>query len=85
MIMASIAKLGFVIKGQTAPELGAAPRTRGRADGAPAGVRSRVWASEASAAALAAGGDHPDIALPQETKRPAVSIAIIRDGQLAWP
>jgi metallo-beta-lactamase class B len=86
MIMASIAKLGFDIKdvkvllnSEPHPDHAGGLTVLQQASGA------ELCASEASADALVAGGDHPDIALPQETKMPAVSIAIIRDGQLAWP
>ena len=65
MIMASIAKLGFDIKdvkvllnSETHPDHGGGLAVLQQASGA------QLWASEASAGALASGGDDPDMALP---------------------
>jgi metallo-beta-lactamase class B len=68
MIMASIAKLGFDIKdvkmllnSEPHPDHGGGLAVLQRASGA------QLWASEASADALASGGDDPDIVLPLRT------------------
>jgi metallo-beta-lactamase class B len=65
LIMASIAKLGFDIKdvkvlvnSEPHPDHAGGLAVLQQASGA------RLWASEASAVALASGGDEPDIALP---------------------
>jgi metallo-beta-lactamase class B len=68
MIMASIATLGFDIKdvkmllnSEPHPDHGGGLAVLQRASGA------QLWASEASADALASGGDDPDIVLPLRT------------------
>src|SRR5689334_9466937 len=68
MIMASIAKLGFDIKdvkvllnSAPAPDLAGGLAALEQASG------GELWASEASADAIAAGGDNPDLALPLRT------------------
>jgi len=68
MIMASIAKLGFAIKDVKAlinsnprPEQAGGLAAIQQASGA------ELWASDASAGVIAAGGDDPDIALPLRT------------------
>jgi metallo-beta-lactamase class B len=65
MIMASIAKLGFDIRdvkvllnSEPHPDHGGGITVLQQASGA------RLWASDASAVALASGGDDPDMALP---------------------
>ena len=65
MIMASIAKLGFSIKdvkvllnSEPHPDHAGGLRVLQQASGA------ELWASEASAATLASGGDDPDVILP---------------------
>jgi len=78
MILASIAKLGFDIKdvklllnsnphGDHAGGLAALQQASGAA----------LWASEASAGALASGGDDPDIALPLR--------ALVQIGIMGYP
>lgn len=78
MIMASIAKLGFDVRDvrvliNSEPHLDHAGGLAAlqRASGA------ELWASEASAGALASGGDDPDIALPLR--------ALIRVGLIRYP
>ena len=78
MIMASIAKLGFDIKdvkvllnSEPHPDHAGGLGVLQRASGA------QLWASEASADAIAAGGDDPDIFLPLR--------ALIRIGVLGYP
>jgi len=78
MIMASIAKLGFDIRDvrvliNSEPHFDHAGGLAAlqRASGA------ELWASEASAGALASGGDDPDIVLPLR--------ALIRTGILRYP
>lgn len=78
MIMASIAKLGFDIRDvrvliNSEPHFDHAGGLAAlqRASGA------ELWASEASAGALASGGDDPDIILPLR--------ALIRSGILRYP
>jgi metallo-beta-lactamase class B len=78
MIMASIAKLGFDIKdvkvllnSEPHPDHGGGLTVLQQASGA------LVWASDASADALASGGDDPDIALPLR--------ALIWIGILGYP
>jgi metallo-beta-lactamase class B len=78
MIMASIAKLGFDIKdvkvllnSEPHPDHGGGLTVLQQASGA------QLWASEASADSLAAGGDDPDIALPLR--------ALIWIGVLGYP
>src|SRR5262249_37490755 len=68
MIMASIAMLGFDIKDVKVllnsaphPDLAGGLAALEQASGA------ELWASEASANVIAAGGDSPDIALPLRT------------------
>ena len=68
MIMASIAKLGFDIKdvkvllnSAPSPDLAGGLAALEQASGA------ELWASEASADAIAAGGDNRDLALPLRT------------------
>jgi metallo-beta-lactamase class B len=68
MIMASIAKLGFDIKdvkvllnSEPHPDHAGGLRVLQQASGA------ELWASEASADAIAAGGDDPDIVMPLRT------------------
>src|SRR5215211_1912525 len=65
LIMASIAKLGFDIKdvkvllnSEPHPDHGGGLAVLQQASGA------QLWASDASAASLAAGGDDPDVTLP---------------------
>jgi metallo-beta-lactamase class B len=78
MIMASIAKLGFDIKdvkvllnSEPHPDHAGGLRALQQASGA------ELWASEASADAIAAGGDDPDIVLPLR--------ALTRIGILGYP
>ena len=78
MIMASIAKLGFDVRDvrvllNSEPHMDHAGGLAAlqRASGA------ELWASEASADAIASGGDDPDIALPLR--------ALVRIGLLGYP
>jgi len=78
MIMASIAKLGFDIKdvkvllnSEPHPDHAGGLGALQQASGA------ELWASEASADAIASGGDDPDIVLPLR--------ALIRIGILGYP
>ncbi len=78
MIMASIAKLGFDIKdvkvllnSEPHPDHAGGLGVLQQASGA------ELWASEASADAIASGGDDPDIVLPLR--------ALIRIGILGYP
>ncbi len=78
MIMASIAKLGFDIKdvkvllnSEPHPDHAGGLGVLQQASGA------ELWASEASAVAIAAGGDDPDIILPLR--------ALIRIGIVGYP
>jgi len=78
MIMASIAKLGFNIKdvkvllnSEPHPDHGGGLTVLQQASGA------QLWASDASADALASGGDDPDQILPLR--------ALIRIGVLGYP
>ena len=78
MIMASIAKLGFNIKdvkvllnSEPHPDHGGGLTVLQQASGA------QLWASDASADSLAAGGDDPDIVLPLR--------ALIWIGVLGYP
>lgn len=78
MIMGSIAKLGFNIKdvkillnSEPHPDHGGGLRVLQQASGA------EVWASKASAASLASGGDDPDLILPLR--------ALVRLGVIGYP
>jgi metallo-beta-lactamase class B len=78
MIMASIAELGFdirdvrvLINSEPHPDHAGGLAELQRASGA------ELWASEASARALASGGDDPDIVLPLR--------ALIRIGLIGYP
>ena len=78
MIIASIAQLGFDIK-DVKVLLNSIPR-RDHAGGLAAlqqASGARLWASESSAAAIASGGDDPDIALPIRT--------LVQIGILGFP
>jgi metallo-beta-lactamase class B len=78
MIMSSIAKLGFDIRdvkvllnSEPHPDHGGGLGVLKQASGA------EVWASEASAATLASGGDDPDLVLPLR--------ALVRLGLIGYP
>jgi metallo-beta-lactamase class B len=78
MIMASIAKLGFDIKDvkvllNSEPH----PDHAGGLGVLQQASAAELWASEASADAIAAGGDDPDMVLPVR--------ALIRIGVLGYP
>ncbi len=68
MIMASIAKLGFDIK-HVKVLLNSNPRPdhAGGLSALQQASGAKLWASEASAGVIAAGGDDPDLALPLRT------------------
>ena len=68
MIMASIAKLGFDIKDvKTLLNSNPRPDQAGGLAALQQASGAELWASEASAGVIAAGGDDPDFALPLRT------------------